>query len=73
MVQTTKFQSDFNKHGGKNGLNAFEACVECGACSEEKFLESNELGAGGLAFILIMGILVGCAFLNFVHDKCCEG
>ena len=50
-----------------------EACVECGACSEEKFLESNELGAWGLAFILIIGILVGCAFLNFVYLKCCEG
>ena len=27
---------------GTNGLEAFEACLECGACSEEKFVESDE-------------------------------
>ena len=27
---------------GNSGLNASEACIECGACSEEEFLESDE-------------------------------
>ena len=39
---------------GTNGLDAFEACVECGACSEEKFLEIQEFDY--LVIILPLGV-----------------
>ena len=45
---------------GTNSLDAFGACVECGACSEEKFLESDELNGlktGQIIYYAVFGIL----------------
>ena len=50
---------------GTNGLDAFEACLECGACSEEKFLESDEFNAYKTGEIIgfIIGIVVTIAII----------
>ena len=50
---------------GTNGLDAFEACLECGACSEEKFLESDEFNAFKTDQIIgfIMGIVAIIAII----------
>ena len=61
---------------GTNGLDAIDACVECGACSEEKFLKSDEFNAlktgqivgwtfGGLIFL---GGLISCC----IDYYCCQ-
>ena len=48
---------------GTNGLDAFEACLECGACSEEKFLESDEFNDFKteqiFGFIFAIGVTIG--------------
>ena len=50
---------------GTNGLDAFEACLECGACSEEKFLESDEFNDFKTDQIIgfIMGIVAIIAII----------
>lgn len=66
-------KGDFDE--GTNGLNAFEACVECGACSEQKFLESDEYKSFNTGAIIgtIIGIaipvIIGISFLCW----CCKG
>ena len=53
---------------GTNSLDAFGACVECGACSEEKFLESDELNGlktGQIIYYVVFGSL------PFVLVICC--
>ena len=45
---------------GTNGLEFFDACLECGACSEEKFLESDEFNAfkpGQIIGFIIGGVI----------------
>ena len=53
---------------GTNGLDAFEACLECGACSEEKFLKSEEFNAFGP---IIGSIIGGVIFLGGLIACCC--
>ena len=55
---------------GTNGLDAFEACVECGACSEEKFLESDEYNNFKTGQI-IGSIIGGVIFLGGLIACCC--
>ena len=55
---------------GTNGLDAFEACVECGACSEEKFLESDEYNNFKTGQI-IGSIVGGVIFLGGLIACCC--
>ena len=46
---------------GTNGLEFFDACLECGACSEEKFLESDEFNAfkpGQIIGFIIGGVIL---------------
>ena len=50
---------------GTNGLDALDACIECGACSEEKFLESdvyNDFRMGEIIGSIVGGVLfvIGC-------------
>ena len=45
---------------GTNGLESSVACLECGACSEEKFLESDELNGlktGQIIYYVVFGCL----------------
>ena len=53
---------------GTKGLDAFEACLECGACSEEKFLESDEFNDFKteqiIGFIIVIVALIVLIILN---------
>ena len=55
---------------GTNGLDAFEACLECGACSEEKFLKSDEFNAFKTGQI-VGSIIGGVIFLGCLIACCC--
>ena len=56
---------------GTNDLDAFEACIECGACSEDKFLESDEYNDFKTGEIIgsIVGGVVG--FIGLIVCLCC--
>ena len=55
---------------GTNGLESFDACVECGACSEEKFFKSDEFNAFKTGQIgSIIGSVIGGVIL-FVGGCC---
>ena len=54
---------------GTNGLEAFDACVECGACSAEKFLKSDEFNAFKTGQII--GFIVGGVILLGGLIACC--
>ena len=59
---------------GTNGLESFDACVECGACSEEKFFKSDEFNAfktGQIGFI-IGSVIGGVIFLGCCCYSCCQ-
>ena len=57
---------------GTNDLDASEACLECGACSEEEFLASEAFAAFktgelvgtiiGVTFAVIVGIVLLCVY-----------
>ena len=59
------------------------ACVECGACSEEKFVESdeykmfkknNEIGIQGTIVTLVISLVFGMPFcFCFIVFKFCKG
>ena len=79
-----KYSKGYNKliYGdfkpGTNSLDAFGACVECGACSEEKFLESDELNGlktGQIIYYVVFGslpfVLVCCCGLCCLCGLCC--
>jgi len=60
---------------GTNDLDAFEACIECGACSEDKFLESDEYNDFKTGEIIgsIVGAVVGfICFTVFCYCYCKE-
>ena len=59
-------------YAGTNGLNAFEACLECGACSEEKFLESDAYNSLKIGRIIgtVIGGLVALGVLIWVCWFC---
>ena len=56
---------------GTNDLDAFDACIECGACSEDKFLESDEYNDFKTGEIIgsIVGGVVG--FIGLIVCLCC--
>ena len=58
---------------GTNGLEAFDACVECGACSEEKFFESDEYNnfKSGQIGHIIGSVIGGVALLGGLIACCC--
>ena len=61
---------------GTNGLTAMEACLECGACSEEKFLESDQyksMQAGRIIGIIIPALFGLCTILYCSWYYCCRG
>ena len=55
---------------GTNGLDAIDACLECGACSEEKFLKSDEFNAFKTGQI-VGSIIGGLIFLGGLIACCC--
>ena len=59
---------------GTNGLEAFDACVECGACSEDKFLKSDEYNNLKTEQIgsIIGGIIGGFIVLGCCCYFCCR-
>jgi len=65
---------------GTNDLTAMEACLECGACSEEKFLESDEYkstqawGFDSIINSIIIPALFGlCTIIYCSWYYCCRG
>ena len=63
---------------GTNSLNAFEACVECGACSEQKFYDSvNDIDTGHLVLSYVIFFLVAlvcfCPYCLFYLYISCTG
>ena len=59
---------------GTNGLEAFDACVECGACSEDKFLKSDEYNNLKTEQIgsIVGGIIGGVIVLGCCCYFCCR-
>ena len=62
-------RGDFNP--GTNDLTAMEACLECGACSEEKFLESDQYKSMQTATVIEVAITI--IALIFVAFYFCRG
>ena len=56
---------------GTNSLDAFGACVECGACSEEKFLESDELNSLKTGQIIYWAVFGSLSFVLGTCFLCC--
>ena len=60
---------------GTNGLDAIDACLECGACSEAKFLKSDEFNAfktGQIVGSIIGGVIgLGCLIACCCY-YCCQ-
>ena len=63
-----KFYDDDFKQG-TNGIDALGACVECGACSEEKFMESDELNGLKTGQIIYFFQYLRTDSLNFPCSK----
>ena len=61
---------------GTNGLTAMEACLECGACSEEKFLEEEQIEAERIDRIMsiVMPAFSALCFITYCSwYHCCRG
>jgi hypothetical protein len=57
---------------GTNGLNAFEACSECGACSAEDFLENSEAVLEGYMLVIIILVAFGTFAICCLCCLCCK-
>ena len=58
---------------GTNDLTAMEACLECGGCSEEKFLAAKQYESMQIDRIMSIVMPAFFALCAIIYYCCCRG